>query len=97
MHKVDAVLENLGWAPEGRSGSRLVLGNLNRGKHRAIHPLKSDEVASGIDYGDVHLPIPLLGFRHSCVNYCLGSVQRYWESVGHIEWNFAWDGIQRIR
>src|SRR6202030_152466 len=37
MHEVDAVLEDLGFAPKGRGCSGLVLCNLNRGKHRAIH------------------------------------------------------------
>src|SRR6202042_2405645 len=40
MHKLDTVLEHLCWAPEGRSCSCLVLGNLNGGKHRAVHSLE---------------------------------------------------------
>jgi len=50
MQKLDTVLELLGFAPECRGCSRLVLGNLNGGKHRAVHSLKGDEVAAGIDH-----------------------------------------------
>ena len=74
MHKVDAVLEDLGWAPEGRGCSRLVFGNLNGGKHRAVHSLKGNQVAAGIDYRYVHLPIPLLRLCHRGLNNRLSSV-----------------------
>src|ERR1700731_2228507 len=40
MHKVDTVLEDLGFAPERRGGSCLVFCNLNGGKHRPVHPLE---------------------------------------------------------
>jgi hypothetical protein len=75
MHEVDAVFEDLGWASERRGCSRLVLGNLNRGKHRAIHALERDEVTARIGYGYVHLPIPLLRFRHGGLNNRLSSVE----------------------
>ena len=74
LHKVDAVFEHLGWAPERRSCSRLVLGNLNGGKHRAVHALERDKVAAGIDYGYVHLPVPLLGLCNRGINNRLRSV-----------------------
>jgi hypothetical protein len=74
MHKLDTVLELLRFAPEGRGCSCLVLGNLNGGKHRAVHSLEGDEVAAGIDYRYVHLPIPLLRLCHRRVNNGLGSV-----------------------
>ena len=45
MHKVDTVLEDLGFAPEGCGGSCLVFGNLNGGKHRAVHSLEGHEIA----------------------------------------------------
>jgi hypothetical protein len=51
-----------------------VLGNLNGGKHCAVHSLKGDEVAAGIDYRYVHLPIAFLGFCHCGVNHRLSSV-----------------------
>src|SRR3984885_11520396 len=75
MHKVDTVLEDLRFAPEGRGCSSLVLGNLNGGKHRTVHPLKGDEVAAGIDHRYVHLPIPLLRLCHRRVNGRLSSVE----------------------
>jgi hypothetical protein len=50
MHKLDSVLEELGFAPEGRGSSSLMLGNLNGGKYRSVHSLKGDEVAAGIDH-----------------------------------------------
>src|SRR5579863_425032 len=74
MHKVDTVLEYLGWAPEGRGGACLVLGNLNGGKHRAVHPLKGDEVAAGIDHPNVHLPTTLLRLCNRRVDNRLGPV-----------------------
>src|SRR5258705_7879844 len=83
-HQLDTVLEDLGWAPEGRGCSCLVLGNLNSGKHRAVHSLEGNQVTAGIGYCDVHLPFPLLRLCHSSVNYRLGSVERYRDSVGHI-------------
>jgi hypothetical protein len=74
MHKLDTVLKLLRFAPEGRGCSRLVLGNLNGGKHRTVHSLKGDEATAGIDHRYVHLPIPLLRLCHRCVNDRLGSV-----------------------
>ena len=74
MHNLDAVLELLCFAPEGRGCSCLVLGNLNGGKHRAVHSLKGHEIAAGIDHRYVHLPIPILRLCHRCVNNRLGSV-----------------------
>jgi hypothetical protein len=53
---------------------RLVLGNLNGGKHRAVHSLKGHEVTAGIDHRYVHFPIPLLGLCHRRVNNRLGSI-----------------------
>src|ERR1700722_8054763 len=61
MHDVDTVLEDLGWATEGGGRPRLVLRNLNRGQHRAVHSLEGDQVATGIGHRYVHLPFPLLG------------------------------------
>src|SRR5580693_2600585 len=75
MHKVDAVLKDLGWPPEGHGCSRLVLRNLNGGEHRAVHSLESNQVATGIGYCDIHLPIPLLGLCHSGSNNRLGLVE----------------------
>jgi hypothetical protein len=72
MHKLDSVLEDLRWPPEGNGGSRLVLRNLNGGKHRAVHSLEGNEVTAGIGYCYVHFPIPLLGLCHSGVNDRLG-------------------------
>src|SRR5271170_4938432 len=72
MHKVDAILEDLRWAPEGHGCSRLVLRNLNRGEHRAIHSLEGNQVATGIGYCDIHLPIPLPGLCDSGLNNRLG-------------------------
>src|SRR5579871_1790150 len=74
VHKLDTVLELLRFAPEGRGRSCLVLGNLNGGKHRAVHSLKGDEVAAGIDHRYVHLPIPVLRLFHRRANRRLGSV-----------------------
>src|ERR1700678_862815 len=68
MHNVDTDLELLRRAPEGRSCSSLVFGNLNGGKHRTVHSLKGDEIAAGIDHRYVHLPIPLLRLCHRRVN-----------------------------
>jgi hypothetical protein len=51
-----------------------VLGNLNGGKHRAVHALEHDKVAAGIDYGYVHLPVPLLGLSNRDISNRLRSV-----------------------
>src|SRR5260370_27989525 len=48
MHKVDTVLEDLGFASERRGGSCLVFCNLNGGKPPAAHPLESHPVAARI-------------------------------------------------
>ncbi len=48
MHKIDAVLENFGWSPEGRGCSGLVFRNLNRGQHRAVHSLEGNQVTTRI-------------------------------------------------
>jgi hypothetical protein len=48
MHKLDAVLEDLRWPPEGHGCSRLVLRNLNGGEHRAVHSLEGNQVTTGI-------------------------------------------------
>jgi hypothetical protein len=64
--------KNFGRAPEGRASLRLMLRNPNGGKHRAVHPLEGNQVATGIDHCDVHLPIPFLGFCHSGKNNRLG-------------------------
>src|SRR5208283_1472753 len=74
MHELDTVLEYLGWAPEGRGGACLMLGNLNGGKHGTVHALKGDEVAAGIGDRNVHLPIPFLRLCHRRLNHCLGPV-----------------------
>jgi hypothetical protein len=74
MHYVDTDFKLLRWAPEGRGRSCFVLGNLNRGKHRAVHSLERDEVAAGIDHRYVHLPTPLLRLCHRRVNKRLSSV-----------------------
>ena len=42
VHKLDTVLEDFRWAPEGRGRSRLVFRNLNGSKHRAVHSLKGN-------------------------------------------------------
>jgi hypothetical protein len=42
MHKLDTVLEDLRWPPEGHSCSRFVLRNLNGGKHRAVHSFEGN-------------------------------------------------------
>src|SRR5579862_4484484 len=74
VHKLDTILELLRFAPEGRGCSCLVLRNLNGGEHRAVHSLKGDEIAAGIDHCCVHLPIPFLRLCHRSVNNHLGSV-----------------------
>src|SRR5580704_12606081 len=56
MHKVDAVLEDLGWAPEGCGCPRLVFRDLYGGKHRAVHSLKGNQVTTRIRDRDVHFP-----------------------------------------
>src|SRR5208337_2641262 len=40
MHKLDTVLEDLGFAPERRGCSSLVFGDLDGGKHCTVHSLK---------------------------------------------------------
>src|SRR5580658_8322838 len=97
MHQVDAVLEYLGWAPESRCCLRLVFRDLDRGKHRAIHSLEGNQVAPGIHYGDVHLPIPLRCLRDGCVDGRLSSGKRYGSPIRHVEWHFLWDDIKWIR
>src|SRR5271154_2029294 len=42
MHKLDTVLEDLRWPPEGDSRSRLMLRNLNGGEHRSVHSLEGN-------------------------------------------------------
>ena len=42
VHKVDTIFEDLGWAPKGRGCACFVLGNLNGGEHRAVHPLEGN-------------------------------------------------------
>src|ERR1700678_4294892 len=64
MHKVDTVLEDFRWTPEGHGCSRLVLRNLNRGEHRAVHSLEGNQVATGIGYCNIHFPVPLLSLCH---------------------------------
>ena len=68
MHEINAILENLRWSPEGHRCSRLVLRNLNGGKHRAVHSLESNQVPAGIGYRYVHFPIPFLGLSHRSLN-----------------------------
>jgi hypothetical protein len=75
MHKVNAVLEDLRWAPEGHGRSRLVFRNLNRGEHRAVHSLEGNQVATGIGYRDIHLPIPIPRLCHSRLNHRLGLLE----------------------
>src|SRR5580700_5508313 len=75
MHKLDTVLELLRFAAEGRGCSCLVLGNLNGGKHRAVHSLEGHKVAAGIDHRYVHLPIPPLRLRHRRLKNRLRSVK----------------------
>ena len=42
VHELDPVLEDFCWAPKCRGCSCLVLGDLNGGKHRAIHSLEGN-------------------------------------------------------
>jgi hypothetical protein len=74
MHELDAILEDLRWTTESRGCSRLVFRYLDGGKHSAVHSLESNQVATGIGYCYVHLPIPLLRLFYGGVNNRLGSV-----------------------
>src|ERR1700722_15766471 len=57
MNKMDTALEDFCFAPEGRGCSRLVLRYLNRGEHGVVHSLEGNQIATGIGYRNVHLPI----------------------------------------
>ncbi len=64
IHKtglLDGVLEGLGRAAISRRGTRLVLGNRERGELCAVHALERDQVTVGIDHRGVERPVPLLG------------------------------------
>jgi hypothetical protein len=97
VHQLDTVLEDLRWPPKGHGCSRLVLRNLNRGEHRAVHALEGNQVAAGVGYCYVHFPISPSGLGDSGVDDRLRLLQRYRTPVRHIEWNFVWDDIERIR
>ena len=62
-------------APENGGCSRFVFRNLNGSKHRAVHSLEGNQVAAGIGYCYVHLPISHLGLCYSSVNNRLGTDQ----------------------
>ncbi len=89
MQNVDAILENFRFAPERCRSASFVFCNLYGGKHRAVHALKGDEVAAGIDDRYVHLPIPLLRFRQRRANNRLCSVQRYRRTIRNIGGHFS--------
>ena len=74
MHKLDTVLEDLRWPPEGHGCSRLVFRNLNGGEHRAVHSLEGNQVTAGIGYCYVHFPIPFLGLCRRGMNNRLGPI-----------------------
>ena len=74
-----------------------MLRDLNRGKHRAVHSLEGNQVATGVGHSYVHFPIAPDRLCYCCVNDCLRLLERYRGPVGHIERYFIRDGIKRIR
>src|ERR1700691_3091231 len=75
MHELDTILEDLRRAPEGHGSSRLVLGDLNGGEHRAVHSLEGNQVTAGIGYCYLHFTIPPPGLCHGCLNHRLGLLE----------------------
>jgi hypothetical protein len=73
------------FAPEGRGSARLVFRYLNRGKLCSVHSLESNQVATGVDHGNVHFPIPFPGLHHRGPDCCLGAFERYGRPVRHVE------------
>src|SRR5580693_7352792 len=55
--------------------ARLVFGDADRGELRAIHAREGDEIAAGIDRGDVQLPAALVGFGDGGVDRLFGFLQ----------------------
>jgi hypothetical protein len=53
------VVEQARLAPEARRRARLALRDGDRGELRAVHAREGDEIAVGVDDGDVQLPAML--------------------------------------
>src|SRR5712672_3290215 len=80
-----ALLNKRTLTPPTSSGAGLSLRNVDRGEHRAIHPGEINQVAVGINHGNVHFPIPFLGFCLSRRENLLCTIKRNWCAVGNIK------------
>src|ERR1700676_2514168 len=85
MASLEGVVESARLTTVARCSAGFALGDVDRGELRAIHAREVDEVAVGIDNGDVQLPAMFGGLGLNRGNQLLRSLQADRSTVRNIE------------
>ena len=94
--ELDAALKDLGFAAIKRRRTGLVFRNINGGELRSVHTLEGNEVAAGIDYGGIQLPVVLIGLSHGSSDRLIRPFQGYRSAIRHVEGHLVRHDVEGI-